>query len=66
VYDEGVNRDLGEVGLGAPFHWKSSRFYEGDKVWDAGDLVGKIHPVFVIPFRAVYECRKYFETKEGF
>jgi protein farnesyltransferase subunit beta len=25
-----------------------------------------VHPVFVIPFMAVYETRKYFEDKEGF
>lgn len=65
VYDESINRGLGDVGLGAPFRWKAEGMYWEDKVWDASDLVGKIHPVFVIPFRAVYECRKYFEGKEG-
>jgi protein farnesyltransferase subunit beta len=65
VYDEGINKGLGEVGLGAPFRWKAEGMHWEDKVWDASDLVGKIHPVFVIPFRAVYECRKYFEGKVG-
>lgn len=66
VYDEGINKGLGEFGLGAPFRWKAGGMDWKDIVWDASDVVGKIHPVFVIPFRAVYECRKYFEDKEGF
>jgi protein farnesyltransferase subunit beta len=66
VYDEGINKSLGSVGLGAPFRWKVEGLYPEDIVWDKNDVVGKIHPVFVIPFRAVYECRKYFEDKEGF
>ncbi|KAF1363073.1 terpenoid cyclases/Protein prenyltransferase [Lizonia empirigonia] len=66
VYDEGINKGLGEIGLGAPFRWKAGGMDWKDIVWDASDVVGKIHPVFVIPFRAVYECRKYFEDKERF
>nr|GFD58394.1 protein farnesyltransferase subunit beta [Tanacetum cinerariifolium] len=42
MYDEGVNKGLGEVGLGAPFRWKVGRMYHEDIVWDAGDVVGKI------------------------
>jgi protein farnesyltransferase subunit beta len=35
-------------------------------VWDSEDVIRAVHPVFVIPYRAVYECRRHFESKEGF
>ncbi|OAL52414.1 terpenoid cyclases/Protein prenyltransferase [Pyrenochaeta sp. DS3sAY3a] len=67
VYDENVNKNLGTSNLGAPYHWKSEGRYEGkNDVWDDADVVRAVHPVFVIPFMAVYECRRYFEEKESF
>jgi protein farnesyltransferase subunit beta len=67
VYDENVNKDIGGVNLGAPYHWKSQGGYDGHGiVWDHEDVIRAIHPVFIIPFRSVYECRRYFEAKEGF
>ncbi|KAI4686044.1 uncharacterized protein J4E88_003881 [Alternaria novae-zelandiae] len=67
AYDENVNKTLGTGTFGAPFHWKMEGRYDGeDKVWDEGDAVRAVHPVFVIPFMSVYETRKYFEEKEGF
>lgn len=67
VYDENVNKGLGATGLGAAYHWKTSGLFEGhNEVWDDVDVVRAVHPVFVIPYAAVYECRKYFEDKEGF
>ncbi|KNG45906.1 CaaX farnesyltransferase beta subunit Ram1 [Stemphylium lycopersici] len=67
VYDENVNKNLGTGNYGAPYHWKTQGRYEDDgKVWDEGDVVKTVHPVFVIPFMAVYEMRRYFEEKEGF
>lgn len=67
VYDKSVNRDLGDGNLGAPYHWKTEGVYQGsDVVWDQEDVVRSIHPVFIIPYQSVYECRRYFEEKEGF
>ncbi|KAF2025845.1 terpenoid cyclases/Protein prenyltransferase [Setomelanomma holmii] len=67
VYDENVNKDIGIANLGAPYHWKSQGVYEDDDVvCDHEDVIRSIHPVFVIPYRSVYECRRYFEAKEGF
>lgn len=64
-YDENVNKDLGADGLGAPYHWKTNGTFESkDKVWDESDVIRAVHPVFVIPYRSVYECRRYFEGKE--
>ncbi|EDU40933.1 CAL1 Prenyltransferase beta subunit [Pyrenophora tritici-repentis] len=67
AFDENVNKNLGATNFGAPYHWKSEGRYEDDKiVWDDGDIVKPVHPIFVIPFMSVYEMRKYFEDKEGF
>jgi protein farnesyltransferase subunit beta len=67
VYDEQVNKDIGNSNLGAPYHWKTEGQYEAkDIVWDSEDVIRAVHPVFIIPYRSVYECRRYFETKEGF
>lgn len=67
AYDGNVNKGLGTGALGAPYHWKTEGLYEAeDSVWDDGDVVRSVHPVFVIPYMAVYECRKFFEEKVGF
>jgi protein farnesyltransferase subunit beta len=67
VYDENVNKDIGNSGLGAPYHWKTEGDYEGkDMVWGDEDVVRAVHPVFIIPYRSVYECRRHFELKEEF
>jgi protein farnesyltransferase subunit beta len=67
VYDENVNKDIGIGSLGAPYHWKTEGGYEGkDVVWDSEDVIRAVHPLFIIPYRSVYECRRYFETKEEF
>lgn len=67
VYDENVNKDIGTEDLGAPYHWKTNGAYDGkDIVWDQDDVIRAVHPVFIIPYRSVYECRRYFEGKEGF
>lgn len=67
VYDKDVNKDIGNGSLGAPYHWKTNGGYAGeDVVWDPEDVIRTVHPVFIIPYRSVYECRRYFESKEGF
>lgn len=67
VYDENVNKGLGTANLGAPYHWKSEGLYEGENdVWEDTDVVRTVHPVFVIPFMAVYECRRHFVETEKF
>jgi protein farnesyltransferase subunit beta len=66
-FDENMEGNVGKVGLNAPFYWREGVTYEGkDKVWDGinGDAVEKIHPVFVIPWKCVEECRVYFEGEE--
>jgi protein farnesyltransferase subunit beta len=67
VYDKNVNKDIGSTNLGAPYHWKTEGGYDGeDVIWDHEDIIRAVHPVFIIPYKAVYECRRYFEAKEGF
>lgn len=67
VYDPDVNKGLGADGLGAPYHWKTEDLYQGEheNVWDNDDIVRTVHPVFIIPYMSVYECRKYFEDNAG-
>ncbi|KAL1591694.1 CAAX farnesyltransferase (FTase) subunit beta [Paraconiothyrium brasiliense] len=55
--------------LDAAFHWYAKgRFEGGTKVWAEKDEIEHVHPVFVIPFSKVEQCRGYFEgrDKEGF
>lgn len=52
--------------LDAPYYWKTQGLYDGARVWEDADVVGEVHPIFVVPFQAVRECRRYFEQKEGF
>ena len=65
-YDESVNKDLGGERLGAPYHWKTDEVFDDtDVIWDHEDIIRAVHPVFVIPYKSVYECRRYFEAKES-
>jgi protein farnesyltransferase subunit beta len=52
--------------LDAPFHWTPNGTYAGSKIWADADEVGLVHPVFVIPFSAAHESRKYFGSKSSF
>ncbi|KIW02375.1 uncharacterized protein PV09_06197 [Verruconis gallopava] len=49
----------------AGFGWTVAGRAEGLPV-EEQDRVRAIHPVFVIPFERVEECRNYFEEKAGF
>lgn len=67
VYDSNVNKDIGSSNLGAPYHWKTDMGSEQrDVVWGPEDVVRTVHPVFIIPYRSVYECRRHFESSEVF
>lgn len=66
VFNEAMEGQVGKGGLGAPYHWKSERLWEGEKVWGEEDHVEEVHPIFVVPYRAAEKCREYFENKEGF
>ncbi|KAF1950945.1 CaaX farnesyltransferase beta subunit Ram1 [Byssothecium circinans] len=66
TYEAKMQTDLGGSELDAPYYWKPGGLYEEGKVWGKSDLVAEVHPIFVIPFKAVHQCRKYFEDKEGF
>jgi protein farnesyltransferase subunit beta len=48
----------------AAFGWKVVG--EADVPCEENDRVKPVHPVFVVPFDKVEECRSYFEQKEGF
>jgi len=50
--------------LKAPYGWSWKG--EADVPCEETDRVTLVHPVFVIPFEKVVECRTYFEEKEGF
>ncbi|KAF2874469.1 terpenoid cyclases/protein prenyltransferase alpha-alpha toroid [Massariosphaeria phaeospora] len=65
VYDE-AESGAGSVLLDAPWRWKTQGRYQGDVLWGEDDVVGQVHPIFVTPWGAAEECRKYFEAKEGF
>lgn len=66
VFDEQMTGEIGDGELGAPYHWKTEGLFKGEKVWAPEDIVEEVHPIFVVPYEAAAECRKYFETKEGF
>jgi protein farnesyltransferase subunit beta len=66
TYEAETKTNLSGSNLDAPFYWKPRGLYEKGKVWGENDLVGEIHPIFVVPFQAVDECRKYFMEKKGF
>lgn len=66
VFDKDIKKDLGQGGLGDPYHWESKGLYEDEKVWGDEDIVNEVHPIFVVPFKAAEDSRKYFETKKGF
>ena len=67
TYEAEMQTDLGGSDLDAPYYWKPNGLFEGEKIWaEETDLVGEVHPIFVIPFKAAHQCRKYFEEKGGF
>ncbi|KAF2449236.1 terpenoid cyclases/Protein prenyltransferase [Karstenula rhodostoma CBS 690.94] len=57
---------VAEQGLDAPFGWTPNGSFAGSRVWADADEVGLVHPVFVIPFGAVRESRRYFAGKNSF
>ncbi|KAJ4295313.1 CAAX farnesyltransferase (FTase) subunit beta [Kalmusia sp. IMI 367209] len=63
VYEEKEQEGLSGGDLDAPYYWKVQGTYDGSTVWAEKDKVGEVHPIFVIPIKAVHECRKYFESK---
>lgn len=66
TYEAKVQEDLGGGDLDAPYYWKAQGDYDDEKVWGDTDIVNEVHPIFVIPFKAVHDCRRYFMEKEGF
>ncbi|ORY13101.1 terpenoid cyclases/protein prenyltransferase alpha-alpha toroid [Clohesyomyces aquaticus] len=63
TFDEAMNGNVGKGHLGAPYHWEEKGLYEEDKAWDEGDLVDRVHPVFIVPWGKAEECRSHFEGK---
>ncbi|KAF2116349.1 terpenoid cyclases/protein prenyltransferase alpha-alpha toroid [Lophiotrema nucula] len=63
-YDWKYEKSEGERGeLDAPYHWQLDGEYTEDVVWDNGDMVNRVHPVFVVPFGKAESCRKWFEEQ---
>ncbi|KAF1967714.1 terpenoid cyclases/Protein prenyltransferase [Bimuria novae-zelandiae CBS 107.79] len=60
VYEYDEEKEVG--GLCAAYRWTTRGRYEGG-VWGEGDVVGEVHPIFVVPFEAAHACREYFEGK---
>lgn len=46
--------------------WVVSPFAEGKQIFDDGDRVTPLHPVYVIPQEKVNAVREYFLSKQGF
>jgi protein farnesyltransferase subunit beta len=66
VYNGEVRTEIGGAALDAAYYWKTQGLCEEGRVWGDEDVVGEVHPIFVVPFRAVHECRRYFGDREGF
>lgn len=52
--------------LNAGFNWTAEDADEEGRVWDEEDRVGKINPVYVLPWGKAEEARRWFEDKVGF
>lgn len=68
LYEED-EESVGWGGLDAAFNWKCCKASEEDRqrlVFDKGDAVGLVHPVFVIPPKVVEQSRLQFQDKVGF
>lgn len=50
----------------AAFQWHSEPIIEDSQVFDEGDRIGTLHPVFVIPPGTAEEMRAHFASKGGF
>ncbi|PVH95073.1 terpenoid cyclases/Protein prenyltransferase [Periconia macrospinosa] len=66
TYEETMLEELGGSELDAPYYWKVHGLHGGERVWGDGDVVDEVHPIFVVPFRAVHDCRRYFEDMKSF
>jgi protein farnesyltransferase subunit beta len=66
AYEADIQREIGGADLDAAYYWKAEGLFEEGRVWGDEDAVEEVHPVFVVPFKAVHECRRYFDDKEGF
>ncbi|KAF2136717.1 uncharacterized protein K452DRAFT_237052 [Aplosporella prunicola CBS 121167] len=52
--------------LNAGFNWTASDLEAHERIFDDDDLVGKINPVYCVPWGAAETARAYFEKKAGF
>lgn len=71
VYEENRQNGTGEIatGLTAAFNWRAYRASEEERrawAFDEEDLVGFVHPVFVLPPDVVDRTRAQFKDKVGF
>ncbi|KAL1297412.1 hypothetical protein AAFC00_004945 [Neodothiora populina] len=69
VYDQGLESGTVSDELSAAFNWRAEKATEAErKAWcfDEGDVVGFVHPVFVVPMEAVEKKRLQFQDKVGF
>jgi protein farnesyltransferase subunit beta len=67
VYDYSKSSGPEAAPLSAAFNWTVADVVgEEGKVWDDGDEVKTIHPVFAVPWGQAEAARKHFEGKDGF
>lgn len=62
------NAESGEEAglLEAAFRWRVVEKNCNNQVWDEEDVVGEIHPVFVVPSEKALNMKKHFQEKRGF
>ncbi|KAK4200864.1 putative farnesyltransferase subunit beta [Triangularia verruculosa] len=58
--------DDDDDGKGEEGEWMVLPYLEGEQVFEAGDRVRAVHPVYVIPQAAVRGMKGYFRAKGGF
>lgn len=46
--------------------WTFTPYLRGEQVFDEGDRVGAIHPVYAIPQHSIQDVQAYFSAQKGF
>jgi hypothetical protein len=49
--------------LGSAYQWRAEAMVEADQIYDEGDRVGTVHPVFVVPEGVAERTRVYYESR---
>lgn len=49
--------------LRSAYQWRAEAMVEADQIYDEGDRVGTVHPVFVVPEGVAERTRAYYESR---